>query len=1098
MNKLFYKSALLLLSSIGLLFTSCTRDDVGGYSSVDISNYPITFTVQAQNLATKSGDTLVCRTKKVLSSEYLGSKNGEDLYLTAIEEDWPIELTDTISSAPSTKGSVTTTANIINNDIAVILYSHTDGADVSNWQLHTNGEGSRDGVMRARYSQQAQKWLITDGGELFWPNTGNKKAHFFAYAPYLSSSAPNQKIFPSVISANYPKIKLRQGQFHNGQVDLVVSDMAVPDNPTFDKVSQKLIFTHALTGIRFMVEKGLNLISISIDGVELTGVLNLATNSWTYYEDTDTGFLISEAAEGGSGNLIKKSETDDYSLLDDKYTIFALPSDNLPNGVLQDGAKLIFLTDDFKHVTHSIAGHQWKQGKMITYKISKKPEELVVGDDLYTFQIVHPNGMITLPSPISSLEPQTATGSYDKATVLSYRTKAADATNEPVEWYVEGIYSTKTAAQDKDKSREVELDPNTMSGIIGGTFTSESSANKYPEKNRMTLPLNIEYNQTSSISRYSQDRTNRNVTLKYNDFKGEIDDPYDLATRGKLSETKPTKFEDLTYASNTYIVNGPGYYCFPLVMGNPADKVPLSARDYKGYRLINRPMELEAQGTASMDDVKDFFLNKMFPNNLFQLTRGLYRDPKELPLQAMLQDVVRYSANVPTYANVEDATHDFIKITKQPSDFPVIVNPVADPIYWTTYSGRGNKLPATDLWREYNTSVSVKFGVTQGPVIKMGDVYHNPIYSFIDFKGWEDIGIYWATFYIPEDACTSSGLAKIVVRDQDKTPMWTYLIWLTDYSPTTTLSNSAFPNPGTGIGVITDREEDVKIKRVVIDGRPTDPTIAGRDYYMVAARDLGHVDAQDALREVAYLKRTSFLNFIRLEQVGSGNYCILPVGIEYDDITLSYNLEGDISPYWKYGSPIPHFNGKFGFRREGQAPVNEEEEWDFIYEDSHRVEIPEILCNPSSPRLELKETQSVGFWDDDEKTIYDPCPPGYRIPKSGTFNVFMREPLGQIDNNGSSYYTGTKNAEPSPAGYFLVNYYAEQYGYGSQTISFPYVGEEVRYHYSECADLLGQRYYFIHYQNQDLVVPYSRVNTYNKSGGTRAKIRPVFKYMVSK
>jgi len=88
--------------------------------------------------------------------------------------------------------------------------------------------------------------------------------------------------------------------------------------------------------------------------------------------------------------------------------------------------------------------------------------------------------------------------------------------------------------------------------------------------------------------------------------------------------------------------------------------------------------------------------------------------------------------------------------------------------------------------------------------------------------------------------------------------------------------------------------------------------------------------------------------------------------------------------------------------------------------------INDLIENPSIHYAEVDETNTVpiastgdlknDWWNPATKTIYDPCPNGYRIPESGTYNGFPKPSVWSADLiNGMIWHKDTPAATFVPA-----------------------------------------------------------------------------------
>ncbi len=546
-STIFYLASALLLCAIGV-FSSCSQEDKALLRMADIEKQ-MSFTASATNLsaATKSGSNTSNTT--ILHSDYLGNYQGEALYLNATESEWPLELDGNNASAFSTKASVITTANITNNSIGVMVYSHAANAAPTAWDLHS-------GLVEAEYVTAAGKWVPKT--TIYWPNSGSKNAHFFAYAPYNTTAIPTSSV--TATAQAIPTIAFTVNSDYTKQVDLVAAEAEEKDNPTFENICQGLTFNHTLTGIRFKVASGVTVKKITISGVNSTGTLTLGapetTMAWSGVGTPET-FIINEA----SGNLILKSgESGDYISLDDKYTLMMLPT--ITDAGQPAGAKITITFDDDKEIEGSISGHRWERGKMITYLIARNISEIGY---TYTFNVTNPTDIYYSGLPSES------------GRVVSYRSNDGGVTKVPVKWRVAGFYKSQAGAENQIASERYQG--------IGATFlksfspmVGNGSSTDDGEQIRIIHPAA----EPSSLSNKVFGET-ENARINSAPAVGSPSAYHNLAC-----PTAPNS-NNITESANSYIINAEGYYRIPLVMGNGVknNAVNTSSWSANGYGHMN-------------------------------------------------------------------------------------------------------------------------------------------------------------------------------------------------------------------------------------------------------------------------------------------------------------------------------------------------------------------------------------------------------------------------------------------------------------------------------------------------------------------------------
>lgn len=901
MKKIIYSAAgflSLLLLSISL-FSSCTRDDRATINSGEEFGKEVSFTASTSGLAdTKSGSTTT-----ILSSTEMGTtKSGSPLYLTTIQNDWLVELSSENSSDLATKADVITTSTITNHSIGVMAYKYAASAAVTSWEVH-------QAPVQADYSTTLSNWIPAT--RFYWVNAGNKM-RFYSYAPYDALAASDI----TATNGAYPTASFTVNTVYSSQKDLLVATTEVADNPTFENISQPLTFNHALTAVRFKIDESYksDIKSISISGVNSSATLNLHDLTWSGHS-TPATFVVAET----SGNLTTKSESGNYVSLSDKYTLMMLPT--TAAGHTAASAKITVTFGDNSTVEGSISGHIWEQGKIITYLISKK----VSRPGTFVFDV-------TAPDDIDYRGWESTNG-----TVTSYSTTDptdSDASlRTPAAWRVEGYYKSEAGATAKTGSDR-------YSNVFSNTFVKSFPSSGAGSVTAENLTISYTTAKPTIINRDKGAARNAKIVANSATLKGSYDAPYNLANR---SAAATPVVNSSTYTANTYIINGAGYYCFPLVMGN----------GIKGG----------SNNTAAI------------PSN--------FRDYKDQAITSPYLHKSSSQAGTPTYAVLAWADYDFIQVVD--SSEPTI----------TCNGGKG-----PDITKWYLTGSKPGNG---------------------SLGRWNDI--WYLCFYVPQDKATKQGLANILILDADNTIMWSYQIWLTDYVPGDPANSSSL---GAGVDEEGNEDPDVRIYPL-------------KD---IRNADLGTINTQIMMpRNLCYVESGVITTndypaseevYVRLEQSGSTNYQVIKLHREaalISDGSIGYNA------YYQWGRPFAmkparaiyggdEPAGYIGFYPPSKLQDNYNYTTDITLGKS--IQLARFFIGRTDGGNWLNSTpynlwdanQTTTFnWDtyidaETTKTIYDPCPAGYKIPRSNVFTAFMQNDTKYIDPEGATesyYYVGSIN-----------------------------------------------------------------------------------------
>lgn len=171
-----------------------------------------------------------------------------------------------------------------------------------------------------------------------------------------------------------------------------------------------------------------------------------------------------------------------------------------------------------------------------------------VPSEVWTYYIA-----TTDPSPLSPLG-----GTSDNGTVISYKKKGNLI--EPVEWEVKGYYSDFECLNQVDRPEWIESI--TLSGF-GSIEVSES----------FVVTSSASSGQEETITDYSQEVDSEIASNTFG--SGSSSSCY-----YNLSYPRDMLSNEIMESANSYIVNGPGYYRIPLIMGNGIINSNVNSNEY--------------------------------------------------------------------------------------------------------------------------------------------------------------------------------------------------------------------------------------------------------------------------------------------------------------------------------------------------------------------------------------------------------------------------------------------------------------------------------------------------------------------------------------
>ena len=400
------------------------------------------------------------------------------------------------------------------SDLRTDTYTHSRGDYVTNTLYDTffvsaySYSGTWNGTQTPNllYNIQAKKngSNYVPSTPCYWPGSSNK-VRFFAYTP----KDYNQYTLSSSTTKGYPTLTVGlQGDVVEQHNDLLVastSEMAGNSN-----TSVALSFEHILTAIQFKCGDDIAvgvLKSISFKNVTSTGTYNMGTRTWDAVSSQRRDFtvVVNKSVAGTPGE----------SLATGLQTMMMRPQ------TLPSGAKLevVFQKAGVDYtLTADISGTTWPMGETVTYKIS-------------TSSINWTNNLeITAPTDF------TYKGATNQYSVTSYR-ENTKGVKEAIPWSAKFSENGGTTWSDTPPSWLTEFTKNGTGGETAQSCNATVAAQVGVVSGDTHTPI-----------------------LRSRASRGTATAPLNLAAKDATST------QDFNTA-NCYVVNSPGYYCFPLVYG---------------------------------------------------------------------------------------------------------------------------------------------------------------------------------------------------------------------------------------------------------------------------------------------------------------------------------------------------------------------------------------------------------------------------------------------------------------------------------------------------------------------------------------------------
>lgn len=501
-----YVIVMLAASTVLVMPTACNDDF--GYPNVQ--GQQIEFKPTALNTwhkgmsVNENAATTHCTSVRALSG------GDTQLYLHTIVADNPVE-----KKVAVTRGTPLNTTDEFQKkyerfSLSGICYTGEYPADDS--QLTT------DYAYNLFYNTKSGRPEEIGGKPLYWPANG--QVRFFAFAPTkydfdLLKTGGSLTLSSYNVSGS-PTLTYTVPKDVTKQVDLMTVCKTV-SSATTPEVN--LEFGHALTAVQ--IKCGAKMLAgkiteVTIAGIHGTGKQVIGADTWET-SGTATYTISKEITLSSSENATDKihvpEDTPIVGTDSDNLTFLLLPQ-TLPQGATMTIKFIDAATSTPRTLSGSIAGHEWKAGKIVTYSISPSS--------------IHISAKVEFSkNPSTDIIPYSGVW-YDAA-----YTAKAEVTQEDVETKAIDIPATKVKFQYRLKDSDPWTD-----------CTSDANG-------LLTIAAQPAYETMNS----DFDKTSENGSEKT---------PYPL----------PSEYSNET--ANCYLVDKAGYYSLPLVYGNgyltlPAD-----------------------------------------------------------------------------------------------------------------------------------------------------------------------------------------------------------------------------------------------------------------------------------------------------------------------------------------------------------------------------------------------------------------------------------------------------------------------------------------------------------------------------------------------
>ena len=473
------------------------------------------------------------------------------------------------ASAPAaTKATPITDGNFPTSQSFGLLacsYPASAGA-VDTWTVHSSPSVIRTDYDAAR-SKASAKWVPSV--RLRWPAAGYVR--YFAYAPFTDADrngtddlAAAGTLSVTAADRTAPSLTYKVPESVASQVDLLVttqqSTKEYAGDPDFRDIDIPLRFRHALTGVRFRVGTGLEIVSVKLEGLKDEGTLDLTAGpAWTNMSGTASYSINSPIA------LTPDPSDTAFRIADADSTMILLPQ-------ALDNVKITAVVkredDGISHTVEAdLTGTAWHPGRLVTYTITDTDVSWVFDVlDQSTGQPLEDITLTLAQSAVSNILP---------LTVTSYRSVnfgGVSKQKEPQAWKAEfRTYDGSSWSAWSDT-------PPAWLGVMkdeSGTPVSGTNGDggHVPDPRDLNIAENTSRDKATVSVEVGEDRI---AMLREQTEVGERT-PHDLSMHNIYGQPNGPS-QDVAgivaagpHTANCYVVSAPGWYCFPLVYGNAID-----------------------------------------------------------------------------------------------------------------------------------------------------------------------------------------------------------------------------------------------------------------------------------------------------------------------------------------------------------------------------------------------------------------------------------------------------------------------------------------------------------------------------------------------
>lgn len=480
--------------------------------------------------------------------------SGDTLYLHAEITDYP-----DVEENALTRSTIVASAEKMYDEIGVSAYYYTD-----KWEAHSS-------LAKPNYffdlTATGSDGQYTLQPSRFWPAGGNMR--FLAYAPIDN---PDYAFYEGFEDGSHgPYVHIKVPEKVEDQKDLLVAYTGeIPC--AGDRSAAPLNFKHAMTCVRFVCSSDMvkcRIKRINIQNVYSEGQFIFNMDKADDFTGPDKQFVT-----GGSNfGYVQRgcfSQTLDYEVKqqDNDYIVTDEASFIMLPQWLPDGAEVQIVLQqirddgslaDEEMIFGYIGGKEWPAGKIITYRVSY--------DNWWQHLMV---------TELDSFAPE---GGEQEFRITSFDISNNDYDKRPARWVAEFKEMQVINGQEIDKTGYyascppawLSLDITSSDGDIAPRTIK---ATVQPTEKSREIDMNLKLKNNTSYLSFTKQH------------------PYNLAAPAdsyNANAGAATSAARMQNTANCYVIDGPGWYMFPLVYGN-------AIKDGRNNTLAYRPNTGSADG----------------------------------------------------------------------------------------------------------------------------------------------------------------------------------------------------------------------------------------------------------------------------------------------------------------------------------------------------------------------------------------------------------------------------------------------------------------------------------------------------------------------